>query len=98
MDRHDYIRNHRYVLLFGNMVMTRGMYEVLYEELIGTATPEDCSWREEHGFEVYPTWEEIIIKLSPWAASDEDFALWQAGTYWNDKGSSRRGSYGALVR
>lgn len=72
MTRQEHI-DHAMILIHGCPIR-RWTYEGLYQDLIGkeiTGSP-----LEEAGFTIYPTWEELIIKLKPWLASDEVFNEW----------------------
>ena len=51
-------------------------YEYLYGHLVGKPCPVHGHFGEM-GFKVYPTWEELVVKLKPWLANDEEFAKWQ---------------------
>jgi hypothetical protein len=52
-------------------------YSVLYGDLIGKPCPEYGQFAEM-GFKVYPTWDDLVIKMKPWLANDEEFAKWSA--------------------
>lgn len=94
MTRQEHI-DHSIVSISGVMFPCR-FYEVLYYELIGKPVSKYSEFAEI-GFDVYPTWDELIIKFKPWLANDEEFAKWQAlepfdrfrlmvcGLPWNDE-------------
>jgi len=72
MTRQEHI-NHAKILI-DNILINRYQYEGLYHDLIGKRI--EYSPLEEAGFTIYPTWEELIIKLKPWLATDETLKEW----------------------
>ncbi len=72
MTRQEHI-DHAKILING-ILINRWQYEGLYSNLIGKKI--DYSSLKEAGFTIYPTWEELIIKLKPWLATDETLKKW----------------------